>query len=210
MLNLVTFDISDRTLLEKSFDNLKEKQNVEIISNGIERDKLFRQTVDNVKNPNNSNFKFQNLFKLKSTNGYFYIGQCLIDFGFPIGSRGSQTFEHKYYFQTIGIANLKIDLGVTHLRPETKIDKFINRYFNYDIEFEKMEKFNEKYYLTSNKKSEVIKYFDKEFLNAIAKHNNILISTNGNQMYISFDTDLEINQPRIIQDILKNLNFLED
>ena len=58
MLNLVTYDISDRTLLEKSFDNLREKNKVEIIMASSEKDKVFRQTVDNVKNPNNPNFRF--------------------------------------------------------------------------------------------------------------------------------------------------------
>ena len=210
MLNLVTYDISDRTLLEKSFDNLREKNKVEIIMASSEKDKVFRQTVDNVKNPNNSNFRFQNLFKLASATGQFYIGQCLIDFGYPVGHRGAQTFEQKYYFQAIGIANLKIDLGITHLRPETKIDKLINRYFNYDIEFDKMEKFNEKYYLTSNKRKEVLKYFDSNFLDIISRHNDILISTNRNQMFVSFDTDLEVNQLKIIQDIFLNFNYLED
>ena len=96
------------------------------------------------------------------------------------------------------------------MRPETKIDKLINRYFNYDIEFDKMDKFNEKYYLTSNKIKEVLKYFDSNFLDIISRHYDILISTNGNQMFVSFDTDLEVNQLKIIQDIFLNFNYLED
>lgn len=209
MLNLVTFNISDRHLLENSYNAFKNKEEVEIVTESQEKEQIFRQTIDNVRRPNNANFSFQNLFKLKTMHGRFYVAQCLADFGYPIGTKGSQIFQQKYAFQLIGIANLKVDIGVTHLRPETKLDKILTRFFNSDIDFDGVEKFNDKYFLVSNKRTEVLKYFDKTFLNAIAKYNDILLTTNGKQMYISFDQELNINQTRIAQDIFTNFKYLE-
>ena len=61
----------------------------EIIIDIKEKEQVFRQTIDNVKIPKNANFSFQNLFKIKVTNGHFYVAQCLVDFEFPIGTRGA-------------------------------------------------------------------------------------------------------------------------
>jgi hypothetical protein len=210
MLNLVTFDIADRRLLEKSYDAIRNKELVEIITAESERRELFLQTVSTVKTPYNSQFSFQNVLKVKCANGYFYIAQCLVDFGYPRGPKGSQSFNHEYNFQIVGIANMKISLGVTHLRAETKIDKIVGRFFNDDINFVESDKFNGKYYLVSDNKPAVMKYFNEEFLNAIAKYDNILLTTNGTEMYISFDTDLQVDQSRIVQEILSNFKYLAE
>ncbi len=210
MLNLVTFDVADRMLLEKSYDAIRNKERVEIITAESERQKVFLQTVSTVKTPYNSQFSFQNLLKVKCANGYFYIAQCLADFGYPKGPKGGQSFNHEYNFQVIGIANLTVSLGVTHLRSEAKIDKIVSRFFNYDIQFDSCEKFNEKYYIVSDCKTAVTKYFHKSFLNSIAKYDNILLTTKGTEMYISFDTDLKVDQPSIVQEILSNFKYLAD
>ena len=57
------------------------------------------------------------------------------------------------------------------------MDKILTRFFNHDIDFERVEKFNEKYFLVSNSKTEVLKYFDTKFLDTIAKYNEILLTT---------------------------------
>jgi hypothetical protein len=209
MLNLVTFDISDRHLLENSYNAFKSKQDVEIITDIQEKEQIFRQTIENVNKPNNASFSFQNLFKLKVPNGCFYVAQCFADFGYPTGTKGSQTFRQKYSFHLIGIANLQVNLGVTHLRPETKLDKILTHFFNNDIDFDGVEKFNEKYNLVSDSRTEVVKYFDKAFLTTIAKYDDILLTTNGPQMYISFDQELNSNQTRIAQDIFTNFKYLD-
>ncbi len=208
MLNLVTVDISDRSILENSYNSLKNKENVEIITNDSEKDIVFRKVIDNIKIPKDSHFAFQNLFKVNSPSGYFYIAQCFVDFGYPIGTKGTQSFSPKYSFQIIGIADLKIDLGITHLRPENRIDKFLSRFFSNDIDFENAEIFNNKYYLVSDNKNAVLKYFNNSFLSSIAKHDGILLTTSGNQMFISFDQELEVSQTRIVQDIFSSFKFL--
>jgi hypothetical protein len=208
MLNLVTLDISDRPLLENSYNALKNKGEVEIVTDSTEKEQIFRQTIENIKIPNNSSFAFQNLFKLKTKGGYFYIAQCLVNFGYPLGSKNSQAFEEKYNFQIIGIANITVDIGITYLRPETKLDKIVTRFFDIDIDFDGVEKFNDTYFLVSNKREEVLKYFDTNFLNTIAKYDDVLLTTNGKQIYLSFDGELNNNQTRSAQDIFTNFRYL--
>ena len=89
MLNLVSFDITDQNILDNSYKAFRNKENIEIIIDIKEKEQVFRQTIDNVKIPKNANFSFQNLFKIKVTNGHFYVAQCLVDFEFPIGTRGA-------------------------------------------------------------------------------------------------------------------------
>jgi hypothetical protein len=209
MLNIDGFLDNERALLQNSFNNLTQKDNIEILNSQIEKGKIFRQTIDDIKIPINSNFSFQNFFKVSVEQGCFYIAQCLVDFGYPIGPRRLQSFERKYQFISLGIANLKVDLGITQLRPETKSDQLIKRFFNYDIEFEDTDKFNKKYYLTSNNKEDVKKHFNSAFLKVIAKYDDILISTIGNKMYVSFDKELEQNQLKKTQDIFSRLNCLD-
>ena len=86
----------------------------------------------------------------------------------------------------------------------------MTRFFNHDIDFERVEKFNEKYFLVSNSKTEVLKYFDTKFLDTIAKYNDILLTTNGRQMFISFDNELQNNQTRIAQEIFSNFQYLKN
>jgi hypothetical protein len=208
MLNFVTYDISDQKLLERSFNAIKNKENLTIVQEESEKLRIFRQTINSLKIPSDCQFSFQNLVKISLKNGSFYIAQCLLDYGYPIGSKGSQTFTHKYYYGAIGIATLTVNLGLTDLRPETKVDKFWNRLFNADINFKDSEKFSEKYYLKSNNREAVIKYFDKSFLNTIGKYNNVLMSIKDEQMYISFENELENNQCRIIEQIFENFKFI--
>jgi hypothetical protein len=208
MLNLVTFDINDRKLLEKSYEAIKHKEDLEIIIDEREKEKIFQQTINAVKIPTNATFSFQNLFKISLKNGPFFIAQCLMDFGYPIGTKGSQSHIHQYNFQLIGIADLNTDIGVTYLRMETWLDKFTSRFFDKDIDFSGAEKFNNKYHLISDKQKTVRSVFDKAFLNCIAKYDNVLLTTNNKEMYISFNDALTNNQSRIVEDIFSNCNLL--
>ena len=210
MLNLVTFEPEDAELLESSYNAIRQKDCLKIIVDEPERKKIFLQTINSITIPINSNFTFQNLFKLSISKGHFYIAQSLIDFGYPVTTRLAQSSIHEYEFQTIGIANLKIDLGKTQLRPETNIDKLVGRFFDHDIDFEGCEKFNDKYYLVSNSKKEVYKTFDKSFVKVLSKYDNVLLTTKNYEMYISFHNELEPDQARAVEDIFSNFNFLAD
>lgn len=209
MLNLVTFDIDDRQLLESSYNALKNKERMVIVTDDHEKKSVFRKMVDVIRKPGHSEFSLQNLFKLHGPYGYFYIAQCLVDFGYPAGPKSSQTFTHQYYYQLVGIAFLSVDLGITHMRRETKADKILGLLFSGDIDFEGAEKFNDKYYLVSDKKQAVLQHFDPAFLQAVAKYDDLLLTTNGRELYISFESALSNNQSRHIQDILNYFKYLE-
>lgn len=202
MLNLVTYNVKDRVVLEKSYEALKNKTDIQFIPTGKEQEKVFNQMFSNIKIPSKARFLIQNLFKVNEAKGSFYIAQCIVDLGYPLGNMGSQTFDHKYYYQAIGIVDLSIDFGITHLRPQTKLDKICDWFLRDDINFMQQEMFNEKYNVVSDKKQEVIKFFDGSLLKLIAGNNDILISTNGKQLFISFCDTLKNNHLRIIQDIL--------
>src|SRR4051812_2539912 len=141
MLNLVTFDIDDQKLLEESYNAIQQKNNLTIITNTTERKKIFTQTINAIKIPNGAEFSFQNLFKISLQKGKFYIAQCIINYNYPLGRRGSQTFDHNYHYCAVGIANLTTNLGITNLRSETQIDKVAGYFFDADIDFEYSEKF---------------------------------------------------------------------
>jgi hypothetical protein len=208
MLNLVTFDKDDQALLENSFDAIKQKDILAIVEEGDEKKKIFDLVINSLKIPTTSQLSFQNLFKLSSTKASFYIAQCLIDFNYSGKAQSRQNFDHKYEYCAIGIANMSIDLGSTELRPENKLDKIINRFINHDIDFDNAEKFSDKYYLISNKKDMVRKYFDQSFINTIARYDDILLSVKNDHMFVSFTGSLQINQCRIIEDILGSCKFI--
>jgi len=208
MLNLVTNDIADQRLLSGSFDAIRLKDNLTIVLDEEEKTAVMRQTIDALRMPNGGQFSFQNLFRIDAPNGTFYIAQVLIGYPSPLGGRGSQTFEAKYSYHTIGIAKMKTDLGITNLRPENKIDKLLEIVFRNDIDFEGAERFNDTYYLASDNRKKVEEYFNRSFIEAIAKHEDVLLSTRNKQLYISFTDPLNTMQSRAVEDIFRAANFL--
>ncbi len=211
MLNLVTYAKEyDSGLLKASYEAIRNKQHLEFIEDDVEKKAIYNRTISVLTVPAQAIFSIQNLFKLTLANGQFYIAQCLCDFGYPVSRKLVQSHVPKYSFQLIGISNLKIDLGKTLLRRETRIDKVIGGVFGNDIDFDGTEKFNDKYYLVSNKKEVVLELFDETFVNTIAKYDNIVIATKNKDIFISFDTGMEESHSRILEDIFANCNFLAE
>lgn len=209
MLNLVTYNIEDQQLLEDSYNTLKNKEQVTIVTDKAEKEKIFQQTCQNIEHPFGASFSFQNLFKQTTTKGTFYIAQCLVDFGYEKGSKGGQSFREKYHYQLIGIANMRINLGNTHLKPETKLDKFFSRFFIDDIDFSGAELFNHKYLLVSDKRDAIISHFNKPFLNTIARYDAVYLKTKGTEMYLSFADELQTPHAAIVQDVFCSFDYLE-
>lgn len=207
-LNFSTYDEDDAAIIQGSYNSIRQKDCLEIVVDEIEKKKIFDQTLNYIRIPDSGSISFQNLFKLSFPLGHFYIAQCLLDFGYPVSGKLMQSFVHKYNFQIIGIASLSIDLGNTSLRTETKIDKIVGRFFGDDIDFSHSEKFSDKYYLVSDKRDEVNKAFDKDFLTRISKYNNILLTCKGNNMFISFANGFKTNQSGIVEDILSHFKWL--
>ncbi|MEI9910912.1 MAG: hypothetical protein WDO71_15305 [Bacteroidota bacterium] len=206
---MVAFDAEyDREMLESSYNAIHHKDSLEFMIGDSEREIILQKVTATLTIPANASLSFQNLFRLTLSNGQFYIAQCLLNYGFSASSRSASFTEHKYYFQTVGIADIKIDLGNTLFRRETKTDKIIGRFFGNDIDFEGTKEFNEKYYLVSDMKEAVVNCCDKNFLNTIAKYDDIVLTTKGKEMFITFDTDFEEKQSRIVEDIFGKCKFL--
>lgn len=208
MLRFINSDPDDLRLLEQSFYAIKQKDSLEIIVDGPERTKVLKQVQNEISIPNNGTFSILNLFKQTLSNGSFHIAQCIIDFGYIQTRKYAQTSYHSYYYQIIGVAEINVDLGKTLLRPETKIDKLVGRFFYNDIDFENSERFSDKYYLISNKKEQVYRTFDKLFLNVLSRYDNILLKTAKNTMFITFENELISAHSRIVEDIFGSCRFL--
>lgn len=207
MLNLITLDEDDRKLLQNSFNQIADK--AEIIT-----DKGIIQTLTNKLSsfltiPNGSIFSFQNLFKLNIENSHIYIGHCLLDFGYPVKGKMTYSQTRVYQLQIIGYAELNEDLGSTILRPENKMDKFISKFWGKGIKFDGAHNFNDEYYLVSNSKDAVKRFFDKDFINSIANYKNVLLSTKSKEMFVTFAGHIQIGQSKIIEQIFKKCKFLQ-
>ena len=209
MLNFVSIDREDGLLLARSYDALLNKENIQILTKTQEKEKLLIQTINALKIPFAASFSFQNLFKLKCEYGSFYIAQCLIDFGYPVTRGGMQYSDQRYRYSMIGMANISVDLGITNMRTETLADRIINRFFNGDINFPGSEKFSDKYYLASTNRDAVELYFTKDFLNTLGKYNDLMLTSKGSELYISFDGGLAEDQSRQIQEILSSFRYLK-
>jgi hypothetical protein len=177
MLDLSVFDSDDRELLEESYEAIQQKDRLQIVGDGPDRDIILQHTLHAISLPSQGVFSFQNLFKLTLPNGTFYIGQCITDYGHPVSRHSHTTGERKYAYQLIGIAYLAVDLGKTYMRPETKMDKLIGRFFDGDIDFQGKDKFSDLYYLVSDKKEDVLRAFNKEFRDKISNYKNVLLVT---------------------------------
>lgn len=200
----------DFRILSDSFDALSNKSEIVIVENAAETQRIFDSVLNHINLSKAATFSFQNLFRLKSNFGQYYIGQLLIDFGYPRGSHGTATSGHQYLYQIVGIANLSIDLGQTHLRPETKLDKLVGIVFKSDIDFETSPNFSDKYYLASNNPKSVEQYFDRNFRDTISKYDNILLTVQEKMMFVTFDEELTTQHTRIAQDIIHKFKYLAD
>jgi hypothetical protein len=207
-LNLFTFEEDDEQQIKKSYNAIRRKDSLQIVSDEAALQEVFRKMLNFVHVPHNCKISIQNLFRISLPSGTFYIAQCLFDFGYPTLSRMQQSFEHKYHYQLMGYAKLSIDLGKTIMRPETKADKLMFKIFDKDIDFEGYDKFNYKYYLASNNKEQVHKAFTDKFLKTLAKSSNITLTARFDEMILGFEYEMTANQSGIVEDILASFEFL--
>ena len=207
-LNLSTFDEDDEEEIKRSYNNIRHKQNLVIVTEELEFQSVYKEIINSLHIPYTCKFSFQNLFRLTLPAGEFYIAQCLFDYGYPVLSKLQQSSEHKYHYQLIGFAKLTIDLGKTIMRPETKADKLMFKIFDKDIDFEGYDKFNYKYYLASNSKDQVYKAFTDKFLRTLAKYSNIILVTKTDAMFIGFEFEMRADHAAIVEDVFSNFGFI--
>lgn len=207
MLNLIALDEDDRNLLQKSFTQIAN--NAEIITDKDLLQEITNKVAALSTIPNGAFFSFQNLFMLNISGSNVYIGQCLLDFGYPV--KGKNVYSHKrvYELQVVGYAELNEDLGQTILRPRNKLDNLVSRFWDKSIKFDYGEKFNFKYYLVSNKKEVIKSLFDKAFISTIASNKNLLLYTKSTEMLITFAGHIHAGQSKQIEQIFNKCSFLK-
>lgn len=208
MLNPNTFDPGDALELQRFYNLLRNRSDLRIVSDATESGVVLKRILTAISLPYGSSFSIQNLFCIENSNVKFYIAQCLNDFGFPVDVKLMQSSVHKCQYQTVGYSRISVDLGNTYLRPETKNDRLVARFFSSDIEIEGYEKFNHKYYLASNRKDAVQNVFEKNFVQTLAKHNRLYLRFIDKEMYMLFDRELNANQGQIVEEVFSSFNFL--
>ena len=208
MLNLTAFDPdNDNELLQGSFNQIKRKDSLEIVTRRSEQDEVLMKIKFALTIPQSATISFQNLFKITALNGQFYIAQCLFNNGFSANSRRLKM--HEYNFQIVGLADLSVDFGRTQMRPETRADKIVGRLLlGNDIDLADTKHFNDKYYLVSDKPTVIAKHFDKEFVNTLSRYDDLLLVTWDKEMCITFDTDFAVGHSGIVEDIFSHCKFL--
>ena len=208
MIELTALDEADISLLEDSYNAIRNKDSVEIVSDLSEKQKITRKILSVISLPNNCVLSIQNLLKLKLTNGQFFIAQCLLDYDYPVSRKLSQSFDREYKYQLVAVAESNVDLGKTLLRPEITSDKIVGRFLKTDIDIANAHHFNNKYYLISNKEEQILRVFTKGFLDAISSSENIYLFTRGKDIFLTFDSDLEPQHSRIAEEVFLNFRFL--
>ena len=209
MDELTYFDKEDLPVLKASYMSIKNRANLEIVKDPSKQNEIFQKFVGVLNIHHSATLSIVNLFKMTLSSGSFYIAQCIVDFGYPVGNKLEQNLTRKYEYQLIGYALSTIDFGETLLRPETKTDKLVSRFFDKDIDFDTTSRFNDKYYLVSNKEKLVREYFNRGVLEVISKVDNLHLMTKDNEIFLLFDTDLKPQQSRAIEDIFTNMGYLD-
>jgi hypothetical protein len=204
LLNLITYEIQDAAILEKSFEAIADQENLIIIVDEAEKKEILHLAMKALSLDMNCSFSFQNLFKITTFNNEFYIAQCLLEYNVP-ADKSRTTTHHAHRYQVIGIANLKKDPGELYLRPETKIDKFLGSFLVKDVDFDSHQEFSDKYYLVAKNEDAARRVFDSSLLNAIAKHDNLTIKVIDRIFCLTFNEEFKVNHTEIAADILNKL-----
>lgn len=208
MLNLSVFDKDDEERLEQSYRAIRNKEQLTIVTDPVEKQQALQLLLIHVGARHNVDLSIQNLFKVARGNDYFYVVQCLFDYGYPSSAKTGQSADHVYHYQIAGIAPSSIDLGKTIIRPQTKTDNFVNRFFKTDINIDGCEPFNDHYYMSSSKEENIRKAFDKKFLTALSKYKTLRLLGSDNWLFMTFDQDLNNAHSSIVEDVFMNYKFL--
>jgi hypothetical protein len=199
-------------LLISSYNSIGDKSRLEIVTDETTKSVIRESLVKGLQiDYTEGDFSLQNLFNMKQNIGSFYICQCLFDFGtsYRVG-RGGEDFTHRYNYDIVGFGTMKVDLGNTLLRQKTMGDKLVEHFIHSAIRIDGCEMFNDKFYLTSDKKENVVKFFDTRFVDAISNYDGLSIKAKENKMYLVFENHLDETQARVVEDIFGSFKYWSD
>ena len=206
MLNFPTQDPEDKQLLQSSFNAIRNQASLEIISDPVEIDAVFKYAVNALSLPAACVVSFANLFKIDNSGSSFYIGQLFQDFGF---SYNKHHLRDKYTYQVIGIAELTEDFGKIILRPESRADRLVGRIIKSDIEFPNADTFNDEYYVAADKYDMAVKLFGTSTILELSKTREVTLSVNKDRLLITFDKEMNSQHTAIVERILMSIKFLK-
>lgn len=203
MLNFPIQNSEDKDLLQNSFNSLRSKDSLVIVSDPDEIDSVFKHAANSLSLPSNCAVSFANLFKIESPNGKFYIAQLFQDFGY---SYNKHHLHDKYNYQVIGIAELTEDFGKIILRPESKADRLVGRIIKSDIEFPDVEDFNRQYYVAADKPDMALKLFRMSTLLILSNISDVTLKVNRTQFLITFEKEMNSQHAAMVEKILLSIS----
>ncbi|MDA3613299.1 hypothetical protein [Polluticaenibacter yanchengensis] len=207
-INAVMLENEELKLLQKSYQLIEDQCVI------IKDDNLISHITNSilqlVSKAQYSVYTIQMLLQTNKDHPTSYIAFAILDAGYPVKSNLTQSHIRVYHLLINGFAHLSTDFGKTIIRPATKLDKMVSRFWNSSIKFEGADLFNKRYYLESTEKEKVKSLFNIEFLKSISKMNNISICIEHNKMVISFLTPLKPGHSVMLANILNNCHFISN
>lgn len=148
----------------------------------------------------------KNIFQVENCNK-FYIIDCYFDYGYSGGSRAQR--DNGTSNQFWGYAKTDVDYGSLLVRPITKMDSLIDRFFSTDIKVDINKEFDNKYYVATNKSNQ-LKFLNKEFIDIAAKSGNLYIYlTKGNLLIGFLDKITTPDKVLTLCKLLDSMTFIE-
>jgi len=202
-------EANEAALLISSYNAIQDKSQLEIIIDNTAKNEITKLIVENLSlDLTYGAFSIQNLFKIQKPSGIFYICQCLFDFGLNFGGgKYDRSFRHRYNYDTIGFGITKVDLGKTILRPKTFADKLVGHFIHSTIQINDCKTFNERFCIVSDRKDNIEKYFDSDFVNTICKYEGLNLIINESKLFLSFENHMEEKQARAVEDIFSSFKY---
>jgi hypothetical protein len=152
-------------------------------------------------------FFVHSVYEMREKN-IFYLVQIIFDYGHTMIRDRDE--DNGLGVQVWGFAKTRYSFGNTLMRPEDKVDRWVDYFIKSDINFEISKDFSDKYFLVSNNKGNVLENFNHDFLEQMAKYENLNLCIMDNRLLLGFQNQ-SISEAGIV-DLIKiftSMLFLE-
>ncbi len=181
-IDTIGLSVDDCLISQQIFNSLKKRGNIEVVKDEDVRKKIM-QTFSRFKLATKDYIFYpKNIFKI-SDSPTLYIVLCLLDFGYSNTRYGHTDHGTELQIWGYGLGQETSFL----LRPKSKIDKLITRFFPSGINFIDNPDFNEKYYITSKSSGkDVKKILDRPFIKEASRTKNLYIHCDQQNLIAGF------------------------
>lgn len=143
--------------------------------------------------------------KLVKNQNQSFLSLLNINYTFKESKIPQNTHENCVY-EVIGLAELRKDYGRALIRPETIADKIAEVFKHVELDFENDKEFSRKYYVLSNNESKFRMQVTTQFLNCIAKFDNLEIEINGTVLIVRTRKPFSSEIAKSLADFLVEIN----